>query len=775
MVPWPQRFVLFLNAHLRPEEGWGTVLAVLSSIAILVAAIEEAGWVRRAPSMYGPAILAVVLGIVLALKMRRGWLAGLVMVVAGLVVGVLTAARAWPSPGLLAANIRWLWVYLFGSEQALPEVVLLGPWMLDRLSLFAGDLAAWGEGVAVTGQVRSAPLVVVLMTLFMVWAVAVWAGWAAFRYHRALLALMPAGVLLAINIFFSGSGLYWSPVYVALLVFLGIRLRQYNLQKVWNAKGIDYSREYRLELYLSGFFVALILAAVMFMIPSVRVRFVTNAFWNVFRAPYQALEASAETIFPDLDKLPRSLADTGLAGGGGLPRSHLLGGAPDLAERVVMYVSTSDYDPVASGIGANYRWRGVTFSDYNGSGWENENDLESETFSPGDVWLTETPLERRTLRQAVELTGDSSFWLYAVGEPIAADRAYTAYLRGEDDAVGLNVRGRDYTVISEMPNVSEAELRAAPALDSGAQTPYLALPDTVPERVYALAEELTADAETTYDKAKTIEAFLRTYPYTLDVPEPPANEDVADYFLFDLQKGYCDYYATAMVVMARSLGMPARLAVGYAAGEYDPRRNRYTVTEADAHSWPEIYFSQYGWIPFEPTASQPVYVRSPEVLDAVVDATETQLDLAAELADFRRWAWLSSGVWRWGMLLFAVLAVMLLARGVWRDWQLRRQADNPWQLVYLRLESWGNRFGVYPAPWYTPREYARRWQAWLSQNDQSLAGQAGEDIQLLSRSLEQRAYAPAGEQPSDASALSLWRRLRGTMWRLRLSRWRRRD
>ena len=87
-----------------------------------------------------------------------------------------------------------------------------------------------------------------------------------------------------------------------------------------------------------------------------------------------------------------------------------------------------------------------------------------------------------------------------------------------------------------------------------------------------LAVEVVGDAETRYDGAKAIEYYLRAYTYTLDLPEPPTNRDLVDYFLFERQEGYCDYYASAMVVMARAVGIPARLASGYAQGTYDPRR-----------------------------------------------------------------------------------------------------------------------------------------------------------------------------------------------------------
>ncbi len=361
---------------------------------------------------------------------------------------------------------------------------------------------------------------------------------------------------------------------------------------------------------------------------------------------------------------------------GGLPRSHLLGAAPELGRKLAMFVRTSD--PAAgSEIQANYRWRGITFSDYLGRGWENPQVIETVRYTPGESWLAISEQGRRSIRQSFDFVGDRPTWLYALGEPIAADRSYTAHYRQPHDIIGLEVRARDYTVISQILAVSEAKLRSLPAPVSDSLAGYLTLPDTTPNRVKTLAREVTAEAETPYDQAKALEAYLRGYPYNLDILDLPEHVvDIADYFLFDLQQGYCDYYATTMVVMAR-IGLPARLAIGYAAGFYDNERNRFAVTEADAHSWPEIYFPAYGWIPCEPTAAQPTYVREPDSGLDSVDTAAAQLDFRAEIDDLRRQAWLYRGAWRWGVALSGLALTMLLIRFAGREWRLRRRAANP--------------------------------------------------------------------------------------------------
>jgi hypothetical protein len=167
----------------------------------------------------------------------------------------------------------------------------------------------------------------------------------------------------------------------------------------------------------------------------------------------------------------------------------------------------------------------------------------------------------------------------------------------------------NYEVTSWAPRMTVQELEA----DSTHYPPeiaarYLQLPDSLPGRVIDLAERMTRDAASPYEKALRIQEYLRaTYPYKLDAPAPPRNRDVVDYFLFDAPGGFCSYYASAMVVMLRSQGVPARLVVGFATGDYDGRLLKYRVPAKAAHAWVEVYFPTYGWIEFEPTSSRSTF------------------------------------------------------------------------------------------------------------------------------------------------------------------------
>jgi hypothetical protein len=109
------------------------------------------------------------------------------------------------------------------------------------------------------------------------------------------------------------------------------------------------------------------------------------------------------------------------------------------------------------------------------------------------------------------------------------------------------------------------------------------------------------------DESRAIEAYLReNYEYSTSIGQPPQGRDRVAWFLFENKRGYCEYYASAMIVMLRSLDVPARFAAGYAPGSYDAKEKQFVVRESAAHAWPEVYFPGYGWIQFEPTPSQPV-------------------------------------------------------------------------------------------------------------------------------------------------------------------------
>lgn len=158
-----------------------------------------------------------------------------------------------------------------------------------------------------------------------------------------------------------------------------------------------------------------------------------------------------------------------------------------------------------------------------------------------------------------------------------------------------------YEGSSLLPAARPSDLRKASVVYPEAiRETYLQLPALDP-RIRPLAEKIAAGSSSEYDKAANIQRYLIAhYSYTLDLTGPPANDPLAN-FLFIRRSGNCEYFASAMTVMLRSIGIPARYVTGFLPGEYNDVGGDYIVRQSDAHAWVEVYFPGYGWMTFDPT------------------------------------------------------------------------------------------------------------------------------------------------------------------------------
>lgn len=277
------------------------------------------------------------------------------------------------------------------------------------------------------------------------------------------------------------------------------------------------------------------------------------------------------------------------------------------------------------------RWRGVALDYYDGRKWTIRDSARRSShstggkFTQGEGWIENA--ESNVLHIVVTLPEQPDPRQYLLEqrfilEPLKINTLFAAHrlvqvrgpiptlLKQDTGAVSaLNLKGRvTYTARSDTRVPTEQGLRA----DSTIFYPnkvkdfekikdfYLQKPLLDP-RIKQLTEEKTRNEKTVYDKARAVENYLKTaFDYTLDLT--PTKEDPLAEFLFDLRKGHCEYFATAMVIMLRAIGIPARIVNGFQMGEYNDLNDLYTVREHDAHSWVEVYFPQAdAWIEFDPT------------------------------------------------------------------------------------------------------------------------------------------------------------------------------
>jgi len=671
------------------------------------------------------------------------------------------------------------------------------------LSALSGDLATlWSRSQSwlievVQGRPAFDPVAAALVWAYVIWSVAAWSAWAVRRHANVLLALAPAVTVLALTVLYVGDEprVLLAPLGagLALMVVVG----QAGREARWRAAGMDFWEGMRLDMTISAVPLLILLLIAASVVPTFSLEGLVRWTQQTFARPV----AEERPVVPEslgLQPRPRPARSPDNLQAPGLPRRHLIGAGPELSREIVMYVNTSDMPAPMEGIPPELYeagdiprlyWLGSTYDFYNGLGWSTSGTRE-EQFPAGQPLITETitatlSQTHRRVRQSFLLTDNPAGVLYAAGVFVSADSDYTAAWRSFDDLFSIRAPGVvEYRVDSYAPNVSESKLREA-----GADYPdwilerYLQLPDALPDRVRALARDLTATAPTPYDRAREIESYLRGYSYTLDLPAPPLGRDVVDYFLFDLKRGYCDYFATAMAALARAAGLPARVAVGYATGVYDPRAARFTVVGTDAHSWPQVYFPGYGWIDFEPTSARPLIDRPADPLEFDLSALPRSAPTEPITAQRIR----AEGQ-RIGALLLAALAIVITG-AIWLlgdTWRLSRlPPEKAIARLYGRVYRRGQAFGAAAGPGDTPYEFG----AHLDERLRALLdGPSRPDARLeidraeLRKLVDLYVRANYSPHPQDAGAramaINAWLTVRRTLWlawlRHRLSRRRRR-
>jgi len=368
---------------------------------------------------------------------------------------------------------------------------------------------------------------------------------------------------------------------------------------------------------------------------------------------------------------------------------------------VVMRIQV-DGDPTPAKM---MHWRGIALTTFDGRRWYSEaRDAAAASQGP-DGWVSLDGPERGAvqystpLRYSVMLEPLASDAIFVAAEPErirgqfagdiggAAPRALRRTYLVIDKTGSLsnpfhNYSNVRYDAVSELSRIPADDLRSAPArYTADFLATYLQLPKLDP-RIPLLARQITGKAANSYDRARAIELYLRTrYGYTLDLTGPPPADPLA-YFLFDKRAGHCEYFAAAMTVMMRSLGVPTRYVNGFLPGEYNDVGGDFIIRARDAHSWVEVYFHGYGWQTFDPTPPNP----------------DQPASAMAELGLYWDWFQLQWGEW---VINYDFLHQFTLAQGLQRasrSWteQLRAQFDSARAAGADRVHQWQLRLTAAP-------------------------------------------------------------------------------
>ncbi len=442
-------------------------------------------------------------------------------------------------------------------------------------------------------------------------------------------------------------------------------------------------------------------------------------------------------------------------------RLHLPGFATEIRLGEIGEIKTSSrpvmhihlWGPAPGGL----KWRGGTLEEFDGRRWSNF------AAARQTIWLTagEADLSspgampfRHGINYDVTYDQISTDALFFAGLPrsirvraVRLERVEGSYRLPRAPSQGFHYSA--YSLLEEPPETVPPRF-PAPVLSLAARERSLQLPALDP-RIPALARRLTAGLPTDLERARSLERHLRQdYAYTLQLPDRPPADPLA-YFLFTRKMGHCEYFASALAVMLRSLGIPARLATGFQSGIFNPITDQWLLRARDAHSWVEAWIPGYGWTTFDPTPSDPDAAGAFAArLDLYLDAAQTfwrqwvvGYDAGAQgsLADRfeqsvirlgfewfgalagRGWQWdarITTWLRRFGLPILLALAlaaaVRILGPRLLRRLRIRRRVERARRgqasmadatLLYERMLAVLEKRGYEKPAWFTPVEFAR--------------------------------------------------------------------
>ncbi len=449
---------------------------------------------------------------------------------------------------------------------------------------------------------------VAIMTIAF-WIISSSAGFQLTRRQNYLAAVLPSAIGLLVIQSYDNSvpGRIWILAFFAFIALLLLgRLNFLQNQKSWRERRVFLSPDNSLDLTTTMAIAAGLIIIVSWTVPA-SISNLDSAVktWNRFTRPWRDFTQSMENAVEALE------SPSGGRRGEFFGSELALGLGFPLSDSVMFTVEAPDL-PLDERP-PRYYWRGRTYDYFVKDQWYTTGTTR-ENYSPASEIPTLINVEQREPARFVFNTGQATFsLLYAPAQPVWVSRPGVIRTipvdTGKDivswSAFPALLAGETYQVDAVLNNPNIGQLRGA-----GEDYPqwvtdkYLQLPENFSPGIRQLAADITAQSETPYDKAVTITHYLRdNIEYTPTIEKTPRNKDTLEWILFEYKQGYCVYYASSEVLMLRSLGIPARMAVGFAQGERSAE-NTFTVRRFHAHAWPEVYFPGIGWVEFEPTANQ---------------------------------------------------------------------------------------------------------------------------------------------------------------------------
>lgn len=688
-----------MRRFLHLEEGWLTFGLMTLMIMSVVWSVEAAAWVDDINLV--------------------PWVA-----FSGILIGVLFSKLKLPALILHPlALIAGSGIVVYAMARTLPDAPLL-----SRMGEVVDRLLQWLQVVIGSRGIGTDNMLFLMMLAALAWLIGYFSAWTVFRMHTVWWALLASGTAIVVNLSYAYTLIGHFFLFMITAMLLVVRFNIFNQERTWKTQHVNYDDGISWGFMRDSIITCVAVLFLAYIIPPTTISASVSEAWDEVTTPWQDVQSEFNRVFAGL----RPLNDFTVSGFG---KALALKGTVRLSNAIVMYVKSPEPRYIHAVALDQYTSNGFIWSD-----------KTSTEITPGDLRLQDAQKyeDRVDFTQHVQILTPKGTWLFSGGAPISSTIPFNASGPLSDPSAlnGLAAfkRGDSYTVTVSV-SVAPIELlrQAGENYPTYIRRTYTQLPETLPQRVRDLARSITASSDNPYDKASAIEKYLReNYKYNTNVPPPPRDQDGVDYFLFDGKQGYCDYYATAMAVMLRTMGIPSRVVAGYMPGEVDPTTGDYVIRESNSHAWVEVYFPHYGWIEFEPTPSQPLRPRftnaaaagitSPfpdETDPASADTSDLDQDLLnkenarplpPENVDETA-AFVNDAVHK----LFFVLLLLAVAVATFAYWWQRAYSGLSLpQAFYARMTRLASWFGMQPQRSETPYEYARSLSGMLPDGSRSI-------------------------------------------------------
>jgi transglutaminase-like putative cysteine protease len=755
-----------MRIRLSLEEGWSTLIILLAMILTSATAILQADLIAGLHIVGVIGSLAVLTGLALAKSKFSSNTAHLFSLIYGLFV----------------------LFYLLGTS--LPDDMFWRERVLDLLERqFAWFNKAFGGGTSRDG------LVFVIQTSAIYWVLGYTAAWYTFRHPRVWRAVVPTGlVLLSVVYYYTGPKrlTLYVAAYVLLSLLFVARTHLVDQEKTWRASSVRYERNIWFTFLRAGFLASVVALILAWSLPTMAASAAVGDALSGTRGPWRDFQDNWTRLFSALRSYGTSTSDpyqdTLVLGG---PRS--VGGTP------IMDIYVPERLPYVY-------WQAIVYDTYEDGRWSVA-DTESELHFPDDGLLdTPTMLARKVVTQTVVNYLPNSSFIYGAPEIVGASRQIFVDTNHTSDGDSLvsSIRSRfvlqqgsRYDVTSRVATVDKLSLREATTdYPEWVADTYLQVPDSITPETRALADEISDGHNTPFDNAIAIRDYLReNITYNDQIPAPPEDVDPVHYTLFVSQEGYCNYYASAMSMMLRTLGIPSRVVSGYAQGEFNEDIGSYRVRASNAHTWVEVFFPSFGWIQFEPTAAIPTVGRSetpgnggdafpsggqfdagsglPPDDELLLDELALERDsldglsqesprtgIAAVLERLSGWQMVGGSL----ILILSFVAILLAN-------ELNKRIESDVERSYSRLGNWARWMGLWLRPAHTPFERAEVMASTVPEGKTS--------IRNLTRQYVLRQFSRQQAPEHGFKSQQEWKTLRPILLRQviinRLQRWQQRN